>query len=102
MTTEVKQALSKTKFSKFLDEDEAATRVAPPPRPHYDASEKERTAGDERKRVTAVEERTAHALAVGAKEDEEYSSTFLVELRAKAIASMHALLETDAADDDDA
>ena len=41
-------------------------------------------------------------MAVGAKEDEEYSSTFLAELRAKAIASMHALLETDAADDDDA
>ena len=98
---QVKQALSKTKFAKFLDADEAA-RVAPPPRPHYDASEKERTAGDERKRVAAVEERTAQALAVGAKEDEEYSSTFLAELRAKAIASMHALLETDAADDDDA
>ena len=39
-------------------------------------------------------------LAREEKKDQEYVSSFLAQLRAKAIQSMHALLEADADDDD--
>ena len=42
----------------------------------------------------------AKVLAREEKKDQEYVSSFLAALRAKAIESMHALLEADADDDD--
>ena len=43
---------------------------------------------------------TAKVLAREEKKDQEYVSSFLAQLRAKAIESMHALLEAEADDDD--
>ena len=47
-------------------------------------------------------DRHTYAYAVDAtpRRDQEYVSSFLAQLRAKAIESMHALLEADADDDD--
>ena len=47
-----------------------------------------------------VERQTAKVLAREGKKDQEYVSSFLAALRAKAIESMHALLEAEADDDD--
>ena len=45
--------------------------------------------------------RRAHkVLAREERKDQEYVSSFLAQLRAKAIESMHALLEAEADDDD--
>ena len=52
------------------------------------------------KRVEAIERQTAKVLAREEKKDQEYVSSFLAALRAKAIESMHALLEAEADDDD--
>ena len=48
----------------------------------------------------AIERQTAKVLAREEKKDQEYVSSFLAALRAKAIESMHALLEAEADDDD--
>ena len=53
-----------------------------------------------KKRVEAIERQTAKVLAREEKKDQEYVSSFLAQLRAKAIESMHALLEAEADDDD--
>ena len=53
-----------------------------------------------KKRVEAIERQTAKVLAREEKKDQEYVSSFLAALRAKAIESMHALLEAEADDDD--
>ena len=55
---------------------------------------------DEKKRVAQIEARTAKVLAREERKDQEYVSSFLAQLRAKAIESMHALLEAEADDDD--
>ena len=52
------------------------------------------------KRIEAIERQTAKVLAREEKKDQEYVSSFLAQLRAKAIESMHALLEAEADDDD--
>ena len=49
---------------------------------------------------TRAEARTAKVLAREERKDREYVSSFLAQLRAKAIESMHALLEAEADDDD--
>ena len=96
-----------TKFSKFIEADEARTRAAAlkpqsskPSSPQYDASARQSTGEEEKKRVEAIERQTAKVLAREEKKDQEYVSSFLAALRAKAIESMHALLEADADDDD--
>ena len=58
------------------------------------------TTYEEKKRVEAIEARTAKVLAREERKDQEYVSSFLAQLRAKAIESMHALLEAEADDDD--
>ena len=104
---QVKAALRHTKFSKFIDADEARTRAAAlkpqslkPVQPRYDDRVRERSADEEKKRVEAIERQTAKVLAREEKKDQEYVSSFLAQLRAKAIESMHALLEAEADDDD--
>ena len=104
---QVKAALRHTKFSKFIDADEASMRAAAlkpqalkPQQPRYDASARERSAEEEKKRIEAIERQTAKVLAREEKKDQEYVSSFLAQLRTKAIESMHALLEADADDDD--
>ena len=104
---QVKAALRHTKFSKFIDADEARTRAAAlkpqsvkPSSPQYDASARERSADEEKKRIAQIEARTAKILEREERKDQEYVSSFLAQLRAKAIESMHALLEADADDDD--
>ena len=104
---QVKAALRHTKFSKFIDADEASMRAAAlkpqalkPQQPRYDASARERSAEEEKKRIEAIERQTAKVLAREEKKDQEYVSSFLAQLRAKAIESMHALLEAEADDDD--
>ena len=96
-----------TKFSKFIDADEAQSLKAAlkpqalkPQQPRYDASARERSAEEEKKRVEAIERQTAKILEREEKKDQEYVSSFLAQLRAKAIESMHALLEAEADDDD--
>ena len=71
-----------------------------PQQPRYDASARERSADEEKKRIAQIEAQTAKVLAREEKKDQEYVSSFLAQLRAKAIESMHALLEADADDDD--
>ena len=71
-----------------------------PSQPRYDASARERSAEEEKKRIEAIQRQTAKVLAREEKKDQEYVSSFLAALRAKAIESMHALLEADADDDD--
>ena len=51
-------------------------------------------------REVPIEARTAKVLAREERKDQEYVSSFLAALRAKAIESMHALLEAEADDDD--
>ncbi len=103
---QVKSALRNTKFSKFIEADEARTRAAAlkpqskPYSPQYDASARQSTGEEEKKRVEAIERQTAKVLAREEKKDQEYVSSFLAALRAKAIESMHALLEAEADDDD--
>ena len=119
--------LRSTKFSKFIEADEAQTRAAAlkpqstkPSSPQYDASARQSTGEEEKKRVEAIERQTAKVLAREEKKcgpasfarlltpstlstprrDQEYVSSFLAALRAKAIESMHALLEAEADDDD--
>ena len=96
-----------TKFSKFIDADEAQTRAAAlkpqalkPQQPRYDDRVRESSADDEKKRVAQIEARTAKVLAREERKDQEYVSSFRAQLRAKAIESMHALLEAEADDDD--
>ena len=71
-----------------------------PSQPRYDDRVRERSADEEKKRVEAIERQTAKVLAREEKKDQEYVSSFLAQLRAKAIESMHALLEAEADDDD--
>ena len=71
-----------------------------PQQPRYDERVRESSADEEKKRVEAIERQTAKVLAREEKKDQEYVSSFLAALRAKAIESMHALLEADADDDD--
>ena len=71
-----------------------------PVQPRYDASARQSTGEEEKKRVEAIERQTAKVLAREEKKDQEYVSSFLAALRAKAIESMHALLEAEADDDD--
>ena len=104
---QVKSALRNTKFSKFIEADETQTRAAAlkpqaskPQQPRYDASARQSTGEEEKKRVEAIERQTAKVLAREEKKDQEYVSSFLAALRAKAIESMHALLEAEADDDD--
>ena len=105
---QVKAALRHTKFSKFIDADEAQTRAAAlkpqsirkPSSPQYDASARQSTGEEEKKRIEAIERQTAKILEREERKDQEYVSSFLAQLRAKAIESMHALLEADADDDD--
>ena len=52
------------------------------------------------KRIEAIERQTAKILEREERKDQEYVSSFLAQLRAKAIESMHALLEAEADDDD--
>ena len=52
------------------------------------------------KMLAQIEARTAKILEREERKDQEYVSSFLAQLRAKAIESMHALLEADADDDD--
>jgi hypothetical protein len=104
---QVKAALRHTKYSKFIDADEAQARAAAlkpqalkPSSPQYDASARQSSNEEEKKRIEAIERQTAKVLAREEKKDQEYVSSFLAQLRAKAIESMHALLEADADDDD--
>jgi hypothetical protein len=103
---QVKAALRHTKYSKFIDADEAQTRAVlkpqalKPQQPRYDASARERSADEEKKRIAQIEAQTAKVLAREERKDQEYVSSFLAQLRAKAIESMHALLEAEADDDD--
>ena len=71
-----------------------------PQQPWYDDRVRERSADEEKKRIAEIERQTAKVLAREEKKDQEYVSSFLAQLRAKAIESMHALLEADADDDD--
>ena len=71
-----------------------------PQQPRYDDRVRERSADEEKKRIAEIERQTAKVLAREEKKDQEYVSSFLAQLRAKAIESMHALLEADADDDD--
>ena len=71
-----------------------------PQQPRYDERVRESSADEEKKRVEAIERQTAKVLAREEKKDQEYVSSFLAQLRAKAIESMHALLEAEADDDD--
>ena len=71
-----------------------------PQQPRYDSSIREQSANEEKKRIEAIERQTAKVLAREEKKDQEYVSSFLAQLRAKAIESMHALLEAEADDDD--
>ena len=92
-----------------------------PVQPRYDASARQSSVDEEKKRVEAIERQTAKVLAREEKKcgpaslrastyayavdatprrDQEYVSSFLAALRAKAIESMHALLEAEADDDD--
>ena len=50
--------------------------------------------------LAQIEARTAKILEREERKDQEYVSSFLAQLRAKAIESMHALLEAEADDDD--
>ena len=104
---QVKSALRSTKFAKFIEADETQTRAAAlkpqsskPQQPRYDERVRESSADEEKKRVEAIERQTAKVLAREEKKDQEYVSSFLAALRAKAIESMHALLEAEADDDD--
>ena len=71
-----------------------------PSQPRYDSSERQSSNEEEKKRIAQIEARTAKVLAREEKKDQEYVSSFLAQLRAKAIESMHALLEAEADDDD--
>ena len=75
----------------------AKPQASPPNRRHDKAI---KHSYDEKKRVAQIEARTAKVLAREEKKDQEYVSSFLAQLRAKAIESMHALLEAEADDDD--
>ena len=105
---QVKAALRHTKYSKFIEADEAQTRAAAlkpqsirkPSSPQYDASARQSSNEEEKKRIEAIERQTAKILEREERKDQEYVSSFLAQLRAKAIESMHALLEAEADDDD--
>ena len=99
------RAKCSAKFRGFLDKSQTrAAALKPqslkPSQPRYDDRVRERSADEEKKRVEAIERQTAKVLAREEKKDQEYVSSFLAQLRAKAIESMHALLEAEADDDD--
>ena len=75
-------------------------QASKPQQPRYDASARQSTGEEEKKRIEAIERQTAKILEREERKDQEYVSSFLAQLRAKAIESMHALLEADADDDD--
>ena len=95
-----------TKYSRYIEADEAQSlkaalkpQASKPQQPRYDASARQSSNEEEKKRIEAIERQTAKVLAREEKKDQEYVSSFLAQLRAKAIESMHALLEAEADDD---